>query len=224
MCELSDNGLVRYRRYFHLVLLLVWLLRYLEFYFIIYMYTGTFVHSHEGARMFAYGWDWDRVGARIKQIVDDVFGGFVVLFVVAWIYRSIGTRVWNPKAVYITLAVELLLETAFLVYYVLYAYLIEEWLSYRQHFWHAVWMLHLLLIGYNPLVGLVPLLFSMSPRQLYAHFTGGRELLLDDSSSAGNVRLVTIGGSAPVAPAPQSARSPIRRTGISFECGLEPKL
>ena len=147
-----------YRRYYHLALLLVWLIRYVE-----YLFTATLANTTcagaEGANSTNAGSTGS--GALGATLVDDVLlGVFVVLFILAYIYRSAKTWLRHEKVVYATLFVELLLETALVLYYVIHLFVYK---SSRTHFalvmWHVIWIIHLSLIIYKLLVLLVWFLY-----------------------------------------------------------------
>ena len=132
-----------YRRYYHLALLLVWLIRYME-----YLFTATLAYTTcagaKGANSTNAG--STGFGALGTTLVDDVLLGVIL----AYIYRSVKTRLRHEKVVYATLFVELLLETALVLYYVIHLFVDK---SGRKHFglvmWHDVWIIHLSLIIYK---------------------------------------------------------------------------
>ena len=146
------------------MLLLVWLIRYLD-----YLLTATLAikqsESHKGT------------GEFVAQLVNDVLlGVLVVLFILAYIFRSANTRLRREWAVYVTLLVEMLLEIALVVYFVLYLYTVKPSHT-SQVVWHAVWIFHLSLIIYKLLPIFICLPFICIPGRRAAFFksiTGGR--------------------------------------------------
>ena len=136
----------------------MWLIRYVE-----YLFTATLAYTTcagaKGANSTNSG--STGFGALGDTLVDDVLlGVFVVLFILAYIYRSVKTRLRHEKVVYATLFVELLLETALVLYYVIHLFVDKFG---RKHFalvmWHVVWIIHLSLIIYKLQVLLVRFLF-----------------------------------------------------------------
>ena len=133
--KLKDPISCEYHRYYHLVLLLVWLFRYIE-----YLLT-TSIECQQ------------LLGEFGAQLVDDVLlGVLVVLFLPAWIYRSWDTPNRSAVAVYATLFVEMLLEIALVLYYVSLPFVDEKSRTFALVGYHAVWMFHLSLIIYKLLV------------------------------------------------------------------------
>ena len=90
------------------MLLLVWLIRYLDYLITAAKLSKTLSENHIGA------------GALVH---DMPLGLFVVLFIPAWMYRAINHRVRKEWAVFLTIFVELLLESALVMYSMLYLYL-----------------------------------------------------------------------------------------------------
>ena len=160
----------QYRLYYHLVLLLVWLIRYLDYLIISAKLPKTQSESHRNAAALVH---------------DVLLGVFVVFFVPAWMYRAINHRVRKEWAFYLTLFVELLLEIALVVYYVLYLYFYKERRTFAQLVWYAVWLLHLSLIIYNLLPVFICFSFINAPGRraaLYASITGGTTHATDNFS------------------------------------------
>ena len=107
---------------------------------------------------------------------DVLLGMFVVLFIPASMYRAINHRVRKEWAVYVTLFVELLLEIALVVYYVLYLYFDKERRMFAQLAWHAVWLFYQCLIIYKLLPVFICLPFNCIQKRhnaLFHSITGG---------------------------------------------------
>ena len=96
LLKLKDPISLEYNPCYHLALLLVWLLRYLEY---LIIRCQDFLEKFGG------------------QLVEDVLIGiFVMLFLHAWIYRAIIHHSRKEWSVYLTLFLEMVLEIALVVY------------------------------------------------------------------------------------------------------------
>ena len=142
----------------------MWLIRYLN-----YLLTATLANKQSECHK--------STGAFVAQLVHDVLLGIlVVLFIFAYIFRSANTRMRKEWAIYVTLFVELLLESALVVYYVLYLYF-DKPSHTSQVVWHGVWIFHLSLIIYRLLPVFICFPFICIPGRRAAFFksiTGGR--------------------------------------------------
>ena len=156
----TDPILPKHCRYYHLVLLFVLLIRYLD-----YLITTTLPKTQSTGEL----------------VHDVLLGVFVVFFIPAWMYRVINHHLRKERAVYLTLFVELLLEIALVVYYVFgtgttFLYFDKESRTFAQLVWHAVWLLQLSLIIYKLLPVFICLPFNCIKKRhdaLFHSITGG---------------------------------------------------
>lgn len=163
----TDPFVFHYRRYYHLWLLVVWLIRYSE-----YILTATLGNALIESTLVKYSVYVKPLPLRVnelsyrtfgEEISDDILlGAFVVLFITAWAYRSFDTRLRDHPAVYITLGVELFFEMGLVVFYLMHLWHLcaSNLFSFGRCFWHIVWMLHLLLVIYKLLCVFLLLVIS----------------------------------------------------------------
>lgn len=116
---------------------------------------------------------------KARQVVDNVLlGVLVVLFIGAWRLRSRNT---SRGMVCITLLVELLLDVAIVVFYLVYLCLLEG-LHFWQRLWHLLWMIHLTLLIYKLLCVFDICCFKLYKQErrldVYADIIGAEKCLL----------------------------------------------
>lgn len=131
-----------YSRHYHLVLLIVWLIRYVE-----YLLTGGLGNSL--CKEFDDKNCWGIFGCRF--IDDGLLGVFVVLFIAAWIYRTQDcfAQYRYAEVVFGTIFLELILEIVLLIYFMFGMFGHKKNNTFGVIVWHLVWMFHLLLLIYK---------------------------------------------------------------------------